>query len=297
MTIASCYLSPEGVVFGADSTSTYNTDRGNHYFNHAQKLFEIGEESSLGIVTWGLGGLAVQSYRTLIAELADELSANPPISVADVVTRWIDRYWTAYQNPNGLVGQGIAQCTALHVRPAYDATNVVPNMRSEQEEALYNNLKTALVAGFCIGGYVLPNREPQAYQMLFDPLAQKPTPMAIPMNGQRFWGAPNIIQRLLFGADDELKKGLLASPHWTGTEADLNALVAQHSISHPILPIREAIDFTHACITATIKAIKFSIFSQICGGPVEIAVITTDRKFRWVRHKPWDTAITEGKTI
>jgi hypothetical protein len=61
-----------------------------------------------------------------------------------------------------------------------------------------------------------------------------------------------------------------------------------------VLPIRDAVDFVHACIYSTIKALKFSNFSQICGGPIEIATITTDRQFRWVRHKPWDAALTEG---
>ena len=54
------------------------------------------------------------------------------------------------------------------------------------------------------------------------------------------------------------------------------------------------IDFVHACIASTIKAMKFSNLAQICGGPIEIAVITTDRRFRWVRHKEWDAAISEG---
>ena len=61
-----------------------------------------------------------------------------------------------------------------------------------------------------------------------------------------------------------------------------------------MLPIREAIDFVHACIYSTIKAMKFSNFSQICGGPIEIAVITSDRRFRWVLHKDWDAAVLEG---
>ena len=78
MTIAACYLSPEGAVLGADSTSTYNTPSGPHYFNHGQKIFEIGEGSSLGIVTWGLGGLAVSSHRLLVAQLADDLKKNRP---------------------------------------------------------------------------------------------------------------------------------------------------------------------------------------------------------------------------
>lgn len=61
MTIAVCYVSQEGVVLGADSTTTYGT----HHFNNSQKLFEVGEDSTLAMVTWGLGGLHVNSYRTM----------------------------------------------------------------------------------------------------------------------------------------------------------------------------------------------------------------------------------------
>ncbi len=104
-----------------------------------------------------------------------------------------------------------------------------------------------------------------------------------------------MINRLLFGCDDNLLGSILNSGKWTGTYQELLDIALQQAITHPPLPIRDAIDFTHACIVSTIKALKFSSFSQICGGPVEIAVITTDRKFRWVRHKPWDTAITEGE--
>ena len=35
----------------------------------------------------------------------------------------------------------------------------------------------------------------------------------------------------------------------------------------------------------TIKTMKFSHMAPVCGGPVEIAVVTTDRKFRWVRQR------------
>jgi hypothetical protein len=103
-----------------------------------------------------------------------------------------------------------------------------------------------------------------------------------------------MIQRLMFGCDDMLKNALLQSGKWNGTPANLDALLAQHNLATPHLPIRDAIDFTHACIASTIKAMKFSSLAQICGGPIEIAVITTDRPFRWVRHKKWDAAITEG---
>jgi hypothetical protein len=96
LTIAACYLTPEGVVFGADSTTTWGTSGDLHYFNHGQKLFEIGENSTLGIVTWGLGGLAVSSHRMLIAVLADDLESNPPQSVEEVANHWADHFWSAY---------------------------------------------------------------------------------------------------------------------------------------------------------------------------------------------------------
>jgi 20S proteasome alpha/beta subunit len=44
VTIAVCYISPEGVVLGADSTTTYAP---HIHFNNSQKLFEIGENRRL----------------------------------------------------------------------------------------------------------------------------------------------------------------------------------------------------------------------------------------------------------
>ena len=78
MTIAACYLSSEGVVFGADSTSTmYVEGPGpqpvvpSHQFNYAQKIYEIGKDSTLGITMWAWK--LDSSYRTLIAQFAELL--------------------------------------------------------------------------------------------------------------------------------------------------------------------------------------------------------------------------------
>src|SRR5712692_9306477 len=98
MTIAACYLTPEGAVLGADSTSTFYfpDSQGTftpHYFNYAQKIFEVGENSTLGMTMWGLGGLGLISYRTLIANLADDLTSKKPASVSDAAGRWTDIFW------------------------------------------------------------------------------------------------------------------------------------------------------------------------------------------------------------
>lgn len=111
------------------------------------------------------------------------------------------------------------------------------------------------------------------------------------------WGAPNIIFRLLLGIDGEARQKLIDSGKWSGTIPELDQILYVNRLSHPLLPIRDAIDFVHTCIYSTIKALKFSSWSQICGGPIELAVITTDRTFRWVRHKEWDAGITEGERV
>jgi hypothetical protein len=156
-------------------------------------------------------------------------------------------------------------------------------------------LKQGLFVGFCIAGYVLPDRRIGVCTVGFDPSNGRPAPQTT--QGQEvfsWWGAPNIVQRLVFGADDNLKSALISSGKWSGTPEELEAVCANQRLIHHSLPIREAVDYVYSCIYCTIKAMKFSSFSQICGGPIEIAVITSDRNFRWVRHKPWDAAINEG---
>lgn len=294
-----CHLSPEGVILGADSTSStvispvpgYN---GFHYFNYNQKVFEVGQGSSLGVITWGLGGFGSISHRRVFALAADEIEkSSGPVTVQDAANLLCDKIWSVYSGAE--LAPLVTRCKSLSTKAEHDPSIAPdPGRRTQPEEAEFQRLKGALVAGFCLGGYALPDRGPRAFELLFDPLSGKPTPIEIPQNAYKFWGAPNMIRRLIFGWDPALKASILRSGKWTGTEAELAAVLDQQKLAFMLLPIRDAVDFVHACIYSTIKALKFSNLFQICGGPIEIAVITSDRKFRWVRHKQWDAAITEG---
>jgi len=264
------------------------TPSGLHYFNHAQKLFQIGESATLAVVTWGIAGVSDRSYRTLFAMLDDEIQAKLAKNMQDVADRWIELFWKEYEN-NPLR----QQCLALDKKKPFDPAVATPDptARTKEEEQQYRNLLGAFV-GFCLAGYVLPSRVPQAYQILFYPVSGKPSATEVQNNG--FWGAPNMIERLIAGRDGRLEAAIVSSGKWAGTPTDLQQLLNQFLLPLPTLPAREAVDFVYSCIHSTIKALKFSNLSQICGGPIEIAIITTDRKFRWVRHKAWDVAITEG---
>ncbi|MGA2058878.1 MAG: hypothetical protein ABSG67_00245 [Thermoguttaceae bacterium] len=290
MTIAACYLSADGVVFGADSTTTiYVSGVGpgapgsEHHYNFAQKIFQIGENSTLGLTMWGLGNLHSVSYRTLIAQFADSLLGQGSQSMDDVANRWNQFFWTAYSSDLARI---LAHAQALQSQPT----------RSPQEEELLSYYIRAYSVGFCIGGYLMNDRTPRAYEILYNPIMSAPgkcDPLAI--GRTRFWGCPNLVTRLLYGLDEDLFSSIQKSGKWTGTGEDLYNLIVPFCLGQPFdLPIREAIDWVHASIYTTIKTMKFSHMAPICGGPVEIAVITTDRKFRWVRHKTFDSAIGEG---
>jgi hypothetical protein len=77
MTIAACYISPEGVVLGTDSTTTVvGPDGESSYLDHAQKLFAVGDpEATIGLITWGLGQIGDVSHRTIAAMIGDESRA------------------------------------------------------------------------------------------------------------------------------------------------------------------------------------------------------------------------------
>jgi hypothetical protein len=290
VTIAACYVSAEGVVFGADSTSTIFVPAvapgaiGTwHHYNFAQKVFQVGEISTVGMTMWGLGALAALSYRTLIAQFADSLKGQTIRSMADVADRWNQFFWSMYSTDLATI---LRRAQTLQTQSA----------RTPDEEDELEFLLQSYSGGFCVGGCLMNDRTPSAYQILYDPMLGGPGPIdAIPLGGTRFWGCPNLIYRLIYGLDTGTITAILQSGEWSGTQDELYSVLVPYCLGQPRdLPIREAIDWVHASIYTTIKTMKFSHMAPVCGGPVEIAVITTDRPFRWVRHKGFDAAIGEG---
>jgi hypothetical protein len=290
MTIAACFVSADGIVFGADSTTTMHVaDRTTqpahalHHYNFAQKIFEIGENSSLGLVMWGLGNLKTTSYRTLIAQFAAVAKPCHQLSVQAVAQSWADFFWSEY--------------SATFAVERTEARRLAVNMqRTAEEDAKLQELEQFLSGGFCLGGCLSHDHVPEAYEILYSPSDEAPrTPEKLQTGTTRFWGCPNIVQRVLFGADESFFQAILDSGKWSGSPGELFELLRPHCLGQPLdLPIREAVDWVHASIYTTIKTMKFSHLAPYCGGPVEVSVITSDRPFRWVRHKALDQAIGDG---
>jgi hypothetical protein len=227
-----------------------------HHYNFAQKVFQIGENSTLAMTMWGLGNLGSVSYRTLVAQFADSLVGQGAQSMVDVANRWNQFFWTTYSTE---FGQFLQRVQLLQQKQA----------RTPEEEAELYWLRQSFSGGFCIGGYLMNDRRPAAFQVLFDPTFTTPGPIdPLVVGATRFWGCPNLINRLIFGLDEFLFSSITRSGKWTGSDQDLFDLMRPYCLGQPLdLPIREAIDWVHASIYTTIKTMKFSHMAPCVADP------------------------------
>lgn len=265
MTIAAAYLTSEGVVLGTDSTATISSQDGkvSQILNYTQKLFEVGENSRFAICTWGAGQIGDVSHRTLIARLGDKVDLNKT-PVNEAVQMFID--------------------IVLHE---------------------YGDWGKAETVGYCLGGWNIENRLPECYAIVFKP-KEKPEIQPLKIGQAQFFGCPEFFTRVFHGYAPRLQVLLLNKfkTIWGAKESEKDfekvflkafqeAVSPLAAIGFRDLPIREAIDFVHTYLHITIKAFKFMSGAPICGGPIEIAFISTDRRFRWVCHKSFERAIYE----
>jgi hypothetical protein len=290
MTLAVCFLTPEGVVLGADSAITYMAPSGGErYLSHAQKVFQVDDAGTLAVATFGAGSLASTSYRTVIARLGDEMRKK---------TGTLDTVRGAAAEFQTMLTQAAPQAFAKEIADALAADH-----KRQAGTPLTLEEANALVfvqnwyAGFYVAGRNRSDRAPAACHVALKLLGNQPAVTDLAMGWQM--NANMIPQRLVKGwADDTLQVILNAKnandvSRWSGsTIDDLKAALAPlEFLINPAMPIREAVDFVHFIITATVKMIKFAQLPPAVGGPVEVAVITTDRPLRWVRHKTFDAAL------
>ncbi len=290
MTIAACYVCSDGVVFGSDSTWSVpvpvadgESESSTRYFAYGQKILEIGEGSTLGIVIWGLVLLKDLSFRTLVARLADDLQQKPATSMEEVASRCTDLFRREYESIYHDERQEASKLQQI-------------TQRNKDDDERFLDLKEAYRGGFCIGGHVLTDRVPKAFEIGYDvtmPAPKGPTPLSL--GSLKMWGSPNLMSRILVGVDVKLLKAIAESGKWQGTLEDLFDIVrTESSLAQPAnLPIREAVDWVHATLETTVKVTKFTHLPPICGGPIDLAIITTDRPFRWVRRKKLSAAIQQ----
>jgi hypothetical protein len=270
LSIAAAYLVSAGVVFGADSSTTVflRTPQGEsgvlQVLSHAQKVFEVGENSRMGVCTWGAGSVGVHSHRTIIARLADGIKEDTTVKEA-------------------------AESLGRLVEPLAKEASVE-------------------FVGYYLGGWDPESHAPSCFKIE----VTKDNRMINPLSPGlcSFSGNPQFFTRVFRGFDPRLPDNLrneiksLFPAGGLPPEFDENFGRAFEKASAPLvaaghkdLPIREAIDFIYSYLHITVKAMKFSFGASVAGGPIEVGFVSTDRRFRWVRHKKFSSAISEEEAL
>ncbi len=156
--------------------------------------------------------------------------------------------------------------------------------------------------GYYLGGWDLQDHTPSCYQISVSKKG-KAQMNALKLGMGSFSGVPAFFTRVFRGYDGQLPSKVLEALKeglGDGEPPEFDKLFngAFQKAAAPLvaagyrdLPIREAIDFIHAYLHITVKAVKFTFGPPTCGGPIEVAFISTDRRFRWVCHKSFDAAI------
>jgi hypothetical protein len=288
MTIAACYHSNEGVILGTDSTVTVTpqnpsgVDVTRRHFNHAQKIFEVGSDSPIGpiaIAYFGLSEMGRLSQRTLVARFASELESTKPSTMDDIARLWSVSMWQTF-------------CASYPIQIARGQhLNSLATRTIDEEKELQDLINFG--GGYFIVGRLVGYHETSAFEVSYNALTStSPTPKIIDVGALSMGGCPNVILRLVNGHDPRIVDRILNSGYWTGTKDQLLAAMTTDTYAPAaILNIRDAVDFVYSMIYSTIKALRFSQSAPLCGGPIEIASITTDRPFRWVMHKALDVAV------
>lgn len=272
MTIAVALLASDGVVLGADSTVTVFSNEGyvSNLLTGSQKLFQLGQNRPYGFVFFGTGAFGRRSYRDLLVKFEATLGPKGP-PVREVAERFHDFIRDAW--PAEAAGIGVPDA------PLPDTGFLIGGCGVDEEHCSFSRVHLRPGEGAGV-----------------EPVTHCDLP-----GWFQFEGCPNPAHRLLYGFDPESWEIVAAHIPEENHQTVLDALFApslHRPAPSPTLPLRDAIDYVHWIVHATIKYYKFIEGPQVCGGKVEVACVTSDRGFRWVTHKSLDWCIgdCEGQT-
>lgn len=215
MTIAACYLSPEGVVLGTDSTSTiFGPDGESSYLDHAQKLFEVGNSGAttgtMAVMNWGLGQIGATSHRTIAAIVGDEYVRGKFPDLRAAATFAAQVVWSEFTSTHrSRIVRG------RQLRAKREARSI------GTEELAELRRFGRLAGGYCIAGRTTRIGACMAYAIQWSAWLDSPKIEALALEQPHFWGVPNFALRLVYGWDHRAINRIVTSGRWTGTPDEL----------------------------------------------------------------------------
>jgi len=288
MTICVAVKVSEGLVLAADSAAAIMGWVGNREgdpgilktYDHARKLSHI-KDYPIGTLSWGtylIGARSVESiikeYEYTLPSLIDEQEKRKTLRNRSRKSAETSED----RNPYSYSVREIAEGLFKHIKQFYDA-----EFSGVPQESLSD-------LGMLVSGYSSGQFFPE--QWLFTiPGSNKPEMIRPDVDGKpdfgaNWFGLSDAIVRLHHGRDDHLVAKL--ADHFKVPAEEIRELTKefQYPVYFNGMPLQDAIDYATYLVNVAIGRFRFVIGAPLCGGDVDVAVITPNQ-FTWVNRKSW----------
>lgn len=258
MSIAVSVKVGEGLVLGADSTTTLSSPEGVlNTYDYTRKLAQL-KDYPIGIPHWGLNSLGPRNIQSLIAEFEHTLPPKEENSEYKV--------------------ERVAGDIFKFFKERYD--KLFKKMPKKEKPLLGMQ-----IAGFSDGEFF---PEQYVFQLPLDEnlvRIREDKPDGTPNFGANWYGQNDAIVRMYLGFDSRTGEFLKAKGIQE-KEIKEHFSKLEYPVSFDGMPIQDAIDFVYWLIALVIGRFRFVLGPPTCGGEIDIAVVTHS-DFRWVYRKEW----------
>lgn len=260
----------EGLVIAADSASTLlshiegeNIASVAKVFNNATKLMQL-KDYPIAVASWGAGNIGQRTIFSLVGEYANE-----QLKLKDIK-----------KPKKGLSVKKHATDLMEFLVNFYNANT--PGSENHQDRA---NI------GVFVGGYSGSEFFPDEYTFFIPKKELKP--LRQPENGKQNFGAnwyglTDAIVRLHHGYDNQLKvllKDVGVEPKKISEVFKRMVKEVQYAVPFDGMPLQDAVDYAIYVVGVVVGRYRFTVGPELCGGPIEVAVITREKGFNWIHRK------------
>jgi len=285
MTVCVSVEVSEGLVLAADSTAAI---QGSIHkpgqkpmpgilktYDHVRKLSQI-KDYPIGTLTWGTSLIGARSVDSLIREYEYGLT-----SLKEEQEKIKERRMRAEPGVPARFEycvREISEGLRKHVADFYE--NEFGDQPRAERPAL----------GILVSGYSSGRFFPEQWKISLPESSEleqvRPDVDGKPAFGANWFGLTDAIVRLHWGRDDGAI-GLL-SQHFKVPPEEVQKLLDrfQYVIFFDGMPLQDAIDYAVYLVNVAIGRFRFVVGAPLCGGAVDVAVITPN-EFTWIQRKFW----------
>lgn len=283
MTVCVSVKVSEGLVLASDSAAAISgaiSNDGNQgppgilkTYDHARKLSHL-KDYPIATLTWGSYLVGPRSVESLIKEYEQNL---PSLAEEEEKAKE-ERLQGKTPKPYKFDVHDIAKGIHKHVSKAYSAE--YGHVNDEQKPPL----------GILVSGYSSKKFFPDQWLLNFpkqkDLVELRPDINGKPSFGANWFGLTDAIVRLHWGRDDRALDILKEKFDISADEINAILQPLQYPVPFEGMPLQDAIDYATYLINVTIGRFRFVIGAPLCGGEIDIAVVTPNT-FTWVNRKSW----------